>query len=117
MDKTIFIGGHAAITINDSKRVLNAQFLPDDQDAFILEQSGTTHGQMQLFRNGSMDYVANKPRTRADSTLLRKAAHGRLSATKDDAYQLTLKVFKREGLDVNKTMRREAFELLDSVTL
>ena len=117
MDKTIFIDGHAAITINQSQIVVNAQFLPDDQDAFILEQSGITHGQMQMFRNGSMDYVACKPRRRANSTLLRKAAHGRLSATKDDAYQLTLKVFKREGLNVNETMRREAFELLDSVTL
>jgi len=117
MVKTIFVDGHAAITINESQKVVNAQFLPDDQGAFILEESDTTRGKMQLFRNGSMDYVACKPRRRANSTLLRKAAHGRLSATKDDAYQLTLKVFKREGLNVNETMRREAFELLDSVTL
>lgn len=117
MDKTIFIDGHAAITINESKKVVNAQFLPDDQGAFILDESETTRGKMQMFRNGSMDYVACKPRHRANSTLLRKAAHGRLSATKDGAIQLTLKVFRREGLDVNKTMRREAIELLDSVTL
>ena len=36
-------------------------------------------------------------------------------ATKDGAYQLTLKVFKREGLDVKETLTREAFDLIDNV--
>ncbi len=112
MDKTIFVDGHAAITINESKKVLNAQFLPDNQDALILEQSGVTHGQMQLFRNGSMDYVACKPRRRANSTLLRKVAHGRLSATKDGATQLTLKVFASEGIDWQRVFVTEPIETL-----
>jgi hypothetical protein len=42
-------------------------------------------------------------------------AHGRLSATRDAAYQLTLKVFKCEGVDVRETLRREAQELIDNV--
>jgi hypothetical protein len=70
-----------------------------------------------MLRNATFDYVANKPRVRANSTLLRKAAHGRLSATRDEAIQLTLKVFKREGLDVRETLLREAVELIDNVKL
>ena len=115
MDKTIFVDGHAAITINESKKVLNAQFLPDNQDALILEQSGVTHGQMQLFCNGSMDYVASKPRVRANSTLLRKAAHGRLSATKDGATQLTLKSFKVEAINWPRAFVRETVGMMTDV--
>ena len=115
MEKTIFIDGHAAITIKDTKRVVNAQFLPDDQDALILEQSGVTHGQLQLFRNGSMDYVACKPRVRANSTLLRKAAHGRLSATKDGATQLTLKSFKIEAINWPRAFVRETVDIMTDI--
>ena len=49
--------------------------------------------------------------------LLRKAAHGRISATRDEAYQLTLKIFKREGLDVKEALLREAVELINNVKL
>lgn len=112
MVKTIIVDGHAAITINETKRVINAQFLPDDQGAFILEESDTTRGKMQLFRNGSMDYVACKPRRRANSTLLHKVAHGRLSATKDGATQLTLKVFASEGIDWQRVFVTEPIETL-----
>ena len=33
----------------------------------------------------------------------------------DEAYKLTLKIFKREGLDVRATLMREAMELIDNV--
>lgn len=115
MDKTIFVDGHAAITINNTKRVVDVQFLPDNQGALILEQSGITHGQMQIFRNGSMDYVACKPRVRANSTLLRKAAHGRLSATKDGATQLTLKSFKVEAINWPRAFVRETVGMMTDV--
>ena len=115
MEKTIFVDGHAAITINNTKRVVDAQFLPDDQGALILEQSGITHGQMQIFRNGSMDYVACKPRVRANSTLLRKAAHGRLSATKDGATQLTLKSFKVEAINWPRAFVCETVDMMTDV--
>lgn len=115
MEKTIFVDGHAAITINNTKRVVDAQFLPDNQGALILEQSGITHGQMQIFRNGSMDYVACKPRVRANSTLLRKAAHGRLSATKDGATQLTLKSFKVEAINWPRAFVRETVDMMTDV--
>lgn len=115
MEKTIFVDGHAAITINNTKRVVDAQFLPDNQGALILEQSGITHGQMQIFRNGSMDYVACKPRVRANSTLLRKAAHGRLSATKDGATQLTLKSFKVEAINWPRAFVCETVDMMTDV--
>lgn len=115
MEKTISVNGMAVVTVNDDNRVKNIQFLPDDELALVLEQGSTTNGQLQLLRNASFDYVANKPRQRANSQLLRKAAHGRISATRDEAYQLTLKIFKREGLDVRETLMREAMELISNV--
>lgn len=117
MGNPIFIDGQAVVSRDENNRVKNIQFLPDNENAPVMEVGSLTNGQLQMLRNGAFDYVANKPRARANSTLLRKAAHGRLSATKDDAYQLTLKVFKREGLDVRATMEREAYELLQSVKL
>ena len=103
------------ITVDENKKVTNIQFLPDDEMAPIMEVSSHTYGSLQQLRNGAYDYVVCKPRKRAQSTLLRKAAHGRISATRDGAYQLTLKVFKREGLDVKETLTREAFDLIDNV--
>ena len=100
MRTEFFIGGQVAVTLDKQEKVANIQFLPDDDMALVLEQGSITRGQLQQLRNGAFDYVANKPRLRAKSTLLRKVAHGRLSATRDAAYQLTLKVFKREGVDV-----------------
>ena len=117
MEQTLIIGGQVAVTLDNENRVKNLQFLPDDDMALVLEQGSLTKGQLQQLRNGAFDYVANKTRMRAKSTLLRKAAHGRLSATRDQAIQLTLKVFKREGLDVKETLRREALELIDNTKL
>jgi hypothetical protein len=115
MNNTFLIDGHAAVSTDESNRVTIIQFMPDDEQKPVLEQSFQSNGQMQMLRNGAFDYVANKPRQRAKSTLLRKAAHGRLSATRDAAYQLTLKVFKREGVDVRDTLRRESQELIDNI--
>lgn len=116
MNKTLIIGGQVAVTL-DKNIVQNIQFLPDDELVQVLEQGSQTNGQLQLMRNAAFDYVANKPRVRANSTLLRKAAHGRISATRDGAFQLTLKIFKREGLNVKETMLREAIDLIDNVKL
>ncbi len=115
MEKTITISGMTVITVDENKKVTNIQFLPDDEMAPIMEVGSHTYGSLQQLRNGAYDYVVCKPRKRAQSTLLRKAAHGRISATRDGAYQMTLKVFKREGLDVKETLTREAFDLIDNV--
>ena len=105
----------AMVTRDENSEVRNIQFLPDDELASIMEVGCRNCGQLQLLRNGAFDYVSQRPRQRAHSTLLRKAAHGRLSATQDEAYQLTLKIFKREGLDVRATLMREATELIENV--
>ena len=117
MEKSITISGMTVITVDENRKVKNIQFLPDDELLPVLERGCLTHGQLQMLRNVAFDYVPNKPRVRAKSVLLRKAAHGRISATRDEAIQLTLKVFKREGLDVKETMMHEALELLNNVKL
>ncbi len=115
MNQTLSINGVSVVTTDENNKVKNIQFLPDDEFTPVLEQGSKGCGQLQLLRNGAFDYVSQRPRQRANSTLLRKAAHGRLSATQDEAYQLTLKIFKREGLDVRATLMREATELIDNV--
>lgn len=116
MNTSINVSGMAIVTRDENSRVKNIQFLPDDELAPVMEQGSLTHGRLQQLSNGAFDYVASCPARRAQSTLLRKAAHGRLSATKDEAYQLTLKIFKREGLDVRETFTREALDLIENVT-
>lgn len=115
MNTSINVSGMAIVTRDENNKVKNIQFLPDDEFTPVLEQGSKGCGQLQLLRNGAFDYVSQRPRQRANSTLLRKAAHGRLSATQDEAYQLTLKIFKREGLDVRATLMREAMELIENV--
>ena len=61
--------------------------------------------------------LAHKTSSGHGLRLVCEAAHGRISATRDEAYQLTLKIFKREGLDVKETMLREAMELINNVKL
>lgn len=117
MNNSISVNGVAVVTRDENNRVVNVQFLPDDELSAVLEQGSVTHGQLQMLRNAAFEYVPRKAPLRANSTLLRKAAHGRISATRDEAYQLTLKVFKREGLDVKETMLREAIDLINNVKI
>ena len=117
MNNSISIGGMIVVTRDEDNRVSSIEFLPDDELSPVLEQGSLTHGQLQMLRNSAFDYTAYKAPQRAQSTLLCKAAHGRISATRDGAYQLTLKIFKREGLDVRATMEKETFELLRNVRL
>ena len=112
MEQTLSVNGVSVVTIDENNRVMIVQFLPDDEFAPLLEQSSGTSGTLQLLRNGSFDYVANKPRIRANSTLLRKAAHGRLSATRDGATQLTLKAFAIEAIDWPRAFVRETVGIM-----
>ena len=112
MEKTISVNGMAVVTVNDDNRVKNIQFLPDDELALVLEQGSTTNGQLQLLRNASFDYVANKPRQRANSQLLRKAAHGRISATRDEAYRLACE--KHPGAVKNADNLHQDEDVLDT---
>lgn len=112
MNKDLFISGSIVVTRDENKRVKFIQFLPDDEFTPVLEQSSKTSGQLQLLRNAAFDYVANKPRVRSNSLLIRKARHGRLSGTRDHAFQLTLKVFADEGIDWQRAFVEEPIEVM-----
>lgn len=112
MENTISINGVAVVSRDENNRVVNVQFLPDDEFTQVLEQGSQTSGQLQLLRNAAFDYVANKPRVRANSDLIRKAAHGRLSGTKDNAFQLTLKSFASEAIDWQRAFVTETVDIM-----
>ena len=112
MDKTITIDGQIAVTLDGKGRVFNIQFMPDDEMAPVLEQSSSTIGRLQQIRNGAFDYTANKSRIKANSDLIRKAAHGRLSGTRDNAFQLTLKCFASEAIDWQRAFVTETVDIM-----
>ena len=104
--RSVMLGGVAYVT--DQKFVM---FCPDDPVPGVVEPFVMT-GKGQLMRDGTFDFSPQPPSRRRRGTLLKKVAHGRLSATKDGAFLLTLKVFKHEGLDVEKVMGKEANEAI-----
>lgn len=108
----IQVSGQAVFTSDENKNEY-VQFLPDDPvEQFV---KGWRHeGVAQRLRNGTFDFVA-RPRIRSAATLIKKVAHGRLSATKDGAIQLTLKIFKAEGIPMAETFVREAEEAVSVV--
>ena len=110
----IQMSGQAVFT-RDEQNNEYVQFLPDDPvEQFV---KGWRHeGVAQRLRNGTFDFVA-RPRIRSAATLIKKVAHGRLSATKDGAIQLTLKIFKTEGIPMADTFIREAEEAVSNVKL
>ena len=69
-------------------------------------------GMAQQMADGTFDFV-RKPQLKPKSTLIKKLAHGRLSATIDGAIQLTLKVYKTEGLNIKETIIKEAKEAFE----
>ena len=96
------------VHVTDQK---NVTFCPDDPVPGVVEPFVMT-GKGQLMRDGTFDFSPQPPSRRRRGTLLKKVAHGRLSVTKDGAFLLTLKVFKHEGLDVEKVMGKEANEAI-----
>ena len=104
--QSVQLGGVAYVT--DRKYVM---FCPDDPVPGVVEPFVMT-GKGQLMRDGTFDFSPQPPSRRRRGTLLKKVAHGRLSATKDGAFLLTLKVFKHEGLDVENVMEKEAKEAI-----
>ena len=104
--QSVQLGGVAYVT--DQKFVMSC---PDDPVPGVVEPFVMT-GKGQLMRDGTFDFSPQPPSRRRRGTLLKKVAHGRLSATKDGAFLLTLKVFKHEGLDVEKVMGKEANEAI-----
>jgi len=83
-------------------------FSPDSPEVGAVKKF-RSNGVGQQMADGTFDFVA-KPALRPKSTLIKKLAHGRISATADGAIQLTQKVFKNEGLDCMGTIMNEARE-------
>ena len=67
---------------------------------------------VQGMRDGNVYMQEHKKRARNNSLLIRKARHGRLSGTRDHAYQLTLKVFASEGIDWQRAFVEEPIEVM-----
>lgn len=88
----------------------------DDHDKFLFTPDNSVVGSLPSFRgrgiaqlmsDGTFDFI-RQPHLRAQSQLIRKLAHGRVSKTKDGAIQLTLKVFCDEGVNISETIATEA---------
>lgn len=88
----------------------------DGNDKFLFTPSEPVALPLPCFRamglaqqhfDGTFDFI-RRPRLRAQSELIRKLAHGRISKTKDGAIQLTLKVFEDEGVNISQTIGEEA---------
>lgn len=97
---------------------LGGQAFYDESKFFMFSPDSPEVGAVRKFRSngvgqqmadGTFDFVV-KPALRSKSTLIKKLTHGRISATTDGAIQLTLKVFKNEGLDCMETIMKEARE-------
>lgn len=66
-------------------------------------------GVAQQMTDGTFEFVS-QPKLRAQSKLIKKLAHGRISLTKDKAIQLTLKVMANENINIAETIAAEAAE-------
>ena len=102
---------------------LGGQAYYDEKKFFMFTPDDPIVGQVQKFRglgmaqqmaDGTFDFV-RKPQLKPKSTLIKKLAHGRASKTKDDAIQLTLKVYRNEGINISEAIRREALEAADAL--
>ena len=100
---------------------LGGQAYYDEKKFFMFTPDDPVVGQVQKFRglgmaqqmaDGTFDFV-RKPQLKPKSTLIKKLAHGRLSATIDGAIQLTVKVYKTEGLNTKEAIIKEAKEAFE----
>lgn len=111
MNKTISLSGLGAVTPDLNGNGMSFEFWADEQDGQVVEPVRAT-GTAQLMRSGSFFFTPAKKRQRSNSLLIRKARHGRLSGTRDHAWQLTLKVFATEGIDWQRAMIEEPIEVM-----
>lgn len=109
--KTISLSGLGTVTPDLNGKGVSFEFWADDPDSQVVEPVRTT-GTAQVMRSGSFFFVPGKKRVRNNALLIRKARHGRLSGTRDKAWQLTLKVFACEGIDWQRAFIEESVELM-----
>lgn len=84
-------------------------FAPDDPVPNMVQRVRRMCGVAQQMTDGTFDFVP-KPHVKAQSKLIKKLAHGRISLTKDKAIQLTLKVMANENINIAETIAAEAAE-------
>ena len=83
-------------------------FAPDDPVPNVVQRRRMC-GVAQQMTDGTFDFVP-KPHVKAQSKLIKKLAHGRISLTKDKAIQLTLKVMANENINIAEAIAAEAAE-------
>ena len=91
-------------------------FSPDEPVPDVVQRMRRMHGVAQQMTDGTFDFVA-QPRTKAQSTLIKKLAHGRVSLTKDNAIQLTLKVMRNENINIAEAIAAEAADAADAIAI
>ena len=91
-------------------------FSPDEPVPDVVQRMRRMHGVAQQMTHGTFDFVA-QPRVKAQSTLIKKLAHGRVSLTKDNAIQLTLKVMRNENINIAETIAAEAADAADAIAV
>lgn len=84
-------------------------FAPDDPVQNTVKRVWRMCGVAQQMTDGTFDFVP-KPHVKAQSKLIKKLAHGRISLTKDKAIQLTLKVMANENINIAEAIAAEAAE-------
>lgn len=89
-------------------------FSPDDSVPDKVRRMRRMHGVAQQMTDGTFDFVA-QPRVKAQSQLIRKLAHGRVSKTKDGSIQLTLKVMPDENINIAEAISVESAEAVDAI--
>lgn len=109
--KSISLSGLGTVTPDLNGKGVSFEFWADDPDCQVVEPVRTT-GTAQLMRSGTFFFTPGKKRVRSNSLLIRKARHGRVSGTRDHAYQLTLKVFATEGIDWQRAFVEEPIEVM-----
>ena len=89
------------------------QFAPDEP---VVGSMPRFHrlGIAQQLNDGSFEFVP-KPQLKTQSLLIKKLAHGRVSKTKDDGIQLTLKVYCHESINIANAIKREAAEAVKAL--
>ena len=115
---------------NDIHKLMNCQHTQksgmayyDDTHYFLFAPDNPVVGSMPRFHrlgiaqqlnDGSFEFVP-KPQLKTQSLLIKKLAHGRVSKTKDDGIQLTLKVYCHESINIANTIKREAAEAVKAL--
>lgn len=84
-------------------------FAPDYCVPNVVQRIRRMCGVAQQMTDGTFEFVS-QPKLRAQSKLIKKLAHGRISLTKDKAIQLTLKVMANENINIAEAIAAEAAE-------